>query len=378
MVRPRGWHLPEKHVRIDGEAVSAALFDFALFLANNHEALARARHRPVFLPAQAGEPPRGAPVERRFRRGRAGTGHQARHDQGHGADRDPARRIRDGRDPVRDARAHRRPELRPLGLHIQLHQEIPEPPGLRAAGPQHADHGPALPEILRRPADQDLSPARRPCDGRHGGADSDQRTNPRQTSSRWNASSPTSCARHKPATTAPGSPTRGSPRRPSSRSGLSAAPNQLQVGRGDVDVRAPRPAAGAGRSDHGRGRAPQHARRHAVSRRVARRIRLRAAVQPDGGCGHGGDLPRPAVAMGPSRRAHRRRRSWCRSAGSMRCWRRSSTAYAAETGAERYARGSYGVAARTLRAHGDPGRIRRVSDPTCLRAVAVGADKRSE
>jgi malate synthase len=48
MVRPRGWHLPEKHVRIDGEVISGALFDFALFLANNHEALARHGSGPYF------------------------------------------------------------------------------------------------------------------------------------------------------------------------------------------------------------------------------------------------------------------------------------------------------------------------------------------
>jgi malate synthase len=48
MVRPRGWHLPEKHVRVDGEAVSGALFDFTLYLANNHEALARAGTAPYF------------------------------------------------------------------------------------------------------------------------------------------------------------------------------------------------------------------------------------------------------------------------------------------------------------------------------------------
>jgi malate synthase len=48
IVRPRGWHLPEKHVRINGEMVSGALFDFALFLANNHEALARAGTGPYF------------------------------------------------------------------------------------------------------------------------------------------------------------------------------------------------------------------------------------------------------------------------------------------------------------------------------------------
>ena len=48
IVRPRGWHLPEKHVRINGEFVSGALFDFAIFLANNHEALARRGTGPYF------------------------------------------------------------------------------------------------------------------------------------------------------------------------------------------------------------------------------------------------------------------------------------------------------------------------------------------
>jgi malate synthase len=48
IVRPRGWHLPEKHVRINGEPVSGALFDFALFLANNHEALAQRGTGPYF------------------------------------------------------------------------------------------------------------------------------------------------------------------------------------------------------------------------------------------------------------------------------------------------------------------------------------------
>ena len=48
IVRPRGWHLPEKHVRINGEPVSAALFDFALFIANNYEALARRGSGPYF------------------------------------------------------------------------------------------------------------------------------------------------------------------------------------------------------------------------------------------------------------------------------------------------------------------------------------------
>jgi malate synthase len=48
IVRPRGWHLPEKHVRINGEPVAGALFDFVLYLANNHEALALHGTGPYF------------------------------------------------------------------------------------------------------------------------------------------------------------------------------------------------------------------------------------------------------------------------------------------------------------------------------------------
>jgi malate synthase len=33
VVRPRGWHLPEKHIRVDGRETSGALVDFALYLA---------------------------------------------------------------------------------------------------------------------------------------------------------------------------------------------------------------------------------------------------------------------------------------------------------------------------------------------------------
>ena len=32
VVRPRGWHLPEKHLLVDGQPVSGGLFDFALYL----------------------------------------------------------------------------------------------------------------------------------------------------------------------------------------------------------------------------------------------------------------------------------------------------------------------------------------------------------
>ncbi len=39
LVRPRGWHLPEKHMLVDGKPVSGSLFDFALYLFHNHQAL---------------------------------------------------------------------------------------------------------------------------------------------------------------------------------------------------------------------------------------------------------------------------------------------------------------------------------------------------
>jgi malate synthase len=48
IVRPRGWHLPEKHVQVDGQAVSGALFDFAIYLANNFQALAEHGTGPYF------------------------------------------------------------------------------------------------------------------------------------------------------------------------------------------------------------------------------------------------------------------------------------------------------------------------------------------
>src|SRR6185436_9754711 len=39
LVRPRGWHLMEKHVTIGGEIVSGSLFDFALYFFHNAKTL---------------------------------------------------------------------------------------------------------------------------------------------------------------------------------------------------------------------------------------------------------------------------------------------------------------------------------------------------
>ncbi|HEX3413041.1 MAG TPA: malate synthase A [Stellaceae bacterium] len=47
-VRPRGWHLPEKHVLVDGEPMSGALFDFALFFFHNAKELVARGAGPYF------------------------------------------------------------------------------------------------------------------------------------------------------------------------------------------------------------------------------------------------------------------------------------------------------------------------------------------
>jgi malate synthase len=48
LVRPRGWHLPEKHVELDGRPVSASLFDFGVFLQRNAERLLERGSGPYF------------------------------------------------------------------------------------------------------------------------------------------------------------------------------------------------------------------------------------------------------------------------------------------------------------------------------------------
>src|SRR3546814_7937842 len=72
----------------------------------------------------------------------------ARADEGDGADRDVAGGVRDGRDPARPARTHRRPELRPLGLHLFLHQDPARAPRPGAAGACAGDDDAAVPEGL--------------------------------------------------------------------------------------------------------------------------------------------------------------------------------------------------------------------------------------
>jgi malate synthase len=51
LVRPRGWHLWEKHLLVDGDAIAASLFDFGLYVFHNtQELLARGSGPYFYLP----------------------------------------------------------------------------------------------------------------------------------------------------------------------------------------------------------------------------------------------------------------------------------------------------------------------------------------
>jgi malate synthase len=47
-VRPRGWHLEERHVLVDGQAMSGSLFDFGLYFFHNAKALLESGSGPYF------------------------------------------------------------------------------------------------------------------------------------------------------------------------------------------------------------------------------------------------------------------------------------------------------------------------------------------
>ncbi len=91
VVRPRGWHLPEKHILVDGEQTSGSLVDFALYFFHNGQALLDAGKGPYFyLPKMESH------LEARlwndvFLAAQELLGLPARHDPGDGAHRDASR-----------------------------------------------------------------------------------------------------------------------------------------------------------------------------------------------------------------------------------------------------------------------------------------------
>ena len=115
LVRPRGWHLHEKHLLVDGEPISASLFDFGLYLFHCAGPLAERGSGPYFY-----LPKLESHLEARlwndvFVAAQERLGMPRGTDPRHRADRDDPGRVRDGGDPLRAARALVRAERRAAG-----------------------------------------------------------------------------------------------------------------------------------------------------------------------------------------------------------------------------------------------------------------------
>ena len=108
LVRPRGWHLVEKHFLVDGKPAPGRPLRFRPLLLPQlrRRSWRRARGPYFYLPKMESH------LEARlwndvFLRAQEKLGVPSGQHQGHGPDRDAPRRFRDGRDPLRAARAQR-------------------------------------------------------------------------------------------------------------------------------------------------------------------------------------------------------------------------------------------------------------------------------
>ncbi len=125
LIRPRGWHLPERHVLVDGEPISGSLFDFGLVMFRNARELLERGSGPYFYLPKLESHLEARLWAQAFAFAEEELGAAGRVDPLHGADRDDPRRVRDGGDPLRAPRLRLRAQRRPLGLHLQRDQEVP-------------------------------------------------------------------------------------------------------------------------------------------------------------------------------------------------------------------------------------------------------------
>ena len=312
-MRPRGWHLVERHFEVDGQPISASLFDFGLYLLRNHEALRAIGSGPYFYLPKLESHLEARLWNRVFERAQDELGIAARHDPRDGADRDDPRRVRDGRDPLRARAARDRPERGPLGLPVQRDQEARPPPRVRAARPQRRRHGRAVHARLRRAAGARPATAAARTRSAAWRRSSRRAATRRSTRSRSRRSARTRSARPRRATTAPGSPTPISCRS-RSRSSTACSASGPTSSTSCARTSCPTPAAlldvaaTPGRGHRGRP-AQRHLGRDPVHRGVARRQRRGRDLQPDGGRRDQRDLARPGLAVAPPRPLQPRRTS---------------------------------------------------------------------
>jgi malate synthase len=147
-VRPRGWHLDEKHFLVEGRPISASLFDFGLFFFHNASALLDKGTGPYFY-----LPKLESHLEARlwndvfcFAQDELNI---------------PRGSIRatvlietilaafEMDEILYELREHSAgTQLWPMGLHFQFHQEVPRPPGFRNAESVAGHDGVSLLEFL--------------------------------------------------------------------------------------------------------------------------------------------------------------------------------------------------------------------------------------
>ncbi len=173
MVRPRGWHLVEKHFLVDGKPISGSLFDFGLYFFHNAKNLLANGSGPYFY-----LPKLESHLEARlwndvFVAAQKSLGVPQGSIRATVLIETILGSFEMDEILVRVARPLGWVELWALGLHLQLHQEAAQPPGLYAPQPRAGHHGAAFPEVLCGAAHPNLPQARHSRHGRHGRADPD-------------------------------------------------------------------------------------------------------------------------------------------------------------------------------------------------------------
>ena len=142
-IRPRGWHLDEKHVTVDGQRVSGGIFDFGLvFFHNAKEQIARgAGPSSTCRRWKAISKPACGTTSSSWRRNTSAC---------RAAPSRPPCWSKPSSPPSRwkksstNCAALRRPQRRPLGLHLLLHQEVQEEQGFLPRPARRDHHGSAL------------------------------------------------------------------------------------------------------------------------------------------------------------------------------------------------------------------------------------------
>ena len=100
VVRPRGWHLDEKHLMIDGQRASGSLFDFGLYFYHCAQRQLDKGKGPYFYLAKMESHLEARLWNDAFNIAQDALGLPSGTYQGHRADRDHPGRVRDGRDPL--------------------------------------------------------------------------------------------------------------------------------------------------------------------------------------------------------------------------------------------------------------------------------------